>query len=278
MDISRLGRGLAKDNDGIWRPANTRSHALSFPATGHGVCYQIEDESFWFAHRSACITSALARAHVGGPFLDVGGGNGAVSKALERANGLDVVLIEPGAEGARGARRRGIPHVICATLEELDIAPSSFGSAGLFDVAEHVADDRALFRQVHRVLQPGGLLCVTVPAYSWLWSAEDELAEHHRRYTLAGLMDALAGSGFSLRYATYLFAAFTVPVFLLRSVPHKMVRRSKDQVEHRAAEQHRSSALVRRIIDAALAPELAAVRAGRRIPFGTSCLAVAEKT
>ncbi|HWO17761.1 MAG TPA: class I SAM-dependent methyltransferase [Kofleriaceae bacterium] len=276
LDLSLLGHRLELDADGIWRNRTAHDHALSFPETGHDACLRIEDDSFWFAHRSACITAALARERIAGPLLDVGGGNGAVSQALERGH-VETVLLEPGPVGARNARSRGLPNVICATLEDAGFAPGAFGAAGLFDVIEHVADDEALLREVHRILRPGGVVCVTVPAYRWLWSAEDELAGHHRRYTLGSLGRLLARCSFEVRYETYFFAPLTVPILALRSLPHRLRRRPAAAVEQAAAGHHVPAPLLRRVMEALLAPELAVIRAGRRVPFGTSCLAVAAR-
>jgi SAM-dependent methyltransferase len=270
VDLGRLG-SLAQDAAGIWRPRASQTSPLSFPADGHDACFALEDSSFWFAHRNACITAALERAQVTGPLLDIGGGNGAVSQALERAR-IETVLLEPGDAGARNAHRRGLRNVACTTLEDAGFTDGSFAAAGLFDVAEHVSDDTALFRETRRVLRPRGILCVTVPAYRWLWSDEDDVAGHHRRYTLATLCAAL--DGFAIRYQTYLFSPLVVPVLVARSLRRG---RSQAAVEHGAETQHRTSPVVRRLVDAALAPELRAIRAGLRVPFGTSCLAVAEK-
>src|SRR5262245_63526886 len=82
-----------------------------------------------FRSRNACITAALARERIQGPLLDIGGGNGAVAQALERSH-LEVILLEPGAGGARNARRRGLRseehtselqslrHLVCRLLLE----------------------------------------------------------------------------------------------------------------------------------------------------------------
>jgi len=277
IDLAQLSSRLEQDPDGIWRPQHARTHALSFPDHGHDACFQIEDDSFWFAHRNSCITAALARTPIEGPLIDIGGGNGAVSQALERCS-LPTVLLEPGAEGAYNARRRGLRSVVCATLEDAGFRTGAFGAAGLFDVVEHVADDETLLREVHRIIRPGGVLCVTVPAYRWLWSAEDDVAGHHRRYTLRSLRERLERCAFDVRYQTYFFAPLTVPVLLLRSVPYRVSNRSVAQVERGASAQHVPSRRIRRVMDALLAPELARIRSGRSLPFGTSCLVVAVRS
>lgn len=272
--MNRISKTLTQDPSGIWVAGGSAPPELSFPAEGHAACYRIEDDSFWFDHRNACIHAALERHPFDGPLLDVGGGNGAVSKGLER-HGIRSVVLEPGASGARNAKDRGLTDVVCATIEAASFEAASFGAAGLFDVIEHVEDDRALLREAHRVLRPRGVLAVTVPAFDWLWSAEDELAGHHRRYTLRSLRRVLGETGFDVRYATYFFAALTPPMFVLRALRHRFGRRSECEVLRTAEEQHVPNRATRLAMDAVLAPEVVAIRRGRRIPVGTSCLAVA---
>ncbi len=276
VDLAAKSPVLKRGDDGIWRTETGAAHALSYPSTGNSACFRIEDGSFWFAHRSACIAAALARQNPRGPLIDVGGGNGAVSRALESA-GYATVLLEPGPEGARNAQIRGLENVVCATLEEARFADGTFGIAGAFDVIEHIADEEPLLREMYRVLRPAGALCVTVPAYAWLWSTEDDLAGHYRRYTRSRLEAVLERCGFDVVYATYFFAPLIAPLFFARSLPHRFRRRDANAVDEASAKQHETSPLARRAVDAVLAPELARVRAGKPIPLGTSCLAVARK-
>jgi len=96
--MSELTAALFLDEDGIWRGHG--SAAVSYPADGNDECFQIEDASFWFAHRNRCIAAAAGRFPPAGPIVDVGGGNGFVSRGLIDA-GFGAIVLEPGPAGAR---------------------------------------------------------------------------------------------------------------------------------------------------------------------------------
>jgi SAM-dependent methyltransferase len=272
LDLAAMSSALTCDSAGIWT-TKLEAARVSFPTDGHGACFAVEDESFWFAHRNECIASAMARYPFSGPFLDVGGGNGIVSKRLA-ADGVEPVVLEPGPEGALNAKRRGLPHVVCATIEQAAFNSGAFGAAGLFDVIEHVEDDAALLARVREVLPAHGVLCVTVPAYTWLWSYEDVLAGHFRRYTVAELRTVLERSGFTVQYATYFFAPLTVPLFFLRSLRDRIMT-NREGARERASSQHTPSAFSRMAMDFCLLPERRVIAHGGKIGVGTSCLAVA---
>lgn len=53
----------------------------------------------------------------------------------------------------------------------------------MHDVLEHIADDRAAVAAALRVLVPGGLLFISVPALNFLYGRHDELLGHYRRYS-----------------------------------------------------------------------------------------------
>lgn len=155
MDLGGFAAGIALENDGVWY-SRTRSD-VSYPSDGNVQCAQVEDRSFWFAHRNRCIL-ALSHAYPpSGAIFDIGGGNGYVTQALV-ASGLDAVLVEPGPAGARAAKARGLDHVVCSTLEDAKFRDQSIPAIGLFDVIEHIRDDSGFMRRVHAILTAGGRL------------------------------------------------------------------------------------------------------------------------
>ncbi|HOZ49160.1 MAG TPA: methyltransferase domain-containing protein [Candidatus Hydrogenedentes bacterium] len=273
IDIDAITTNLEQDERGVWMPKGRSS--VSYPEDGNARSRRLEEESFWFNHRNACIVAAAKTFPPDGTVFDIGGGNGYVSLALLRAD-CAAVLVEPGLEGVENARVRGVAPIIAAALDDTGFRPGSLPAAGLFDVIEHIEDDATFLRSVHDAMTTGGRLYVTAPAYSFLWSNEDRRAGHYRRYTAAGLARRLDGAGFDTEFATYIFEFLPAPIFLLRTVPtHLRIRRTSEfqriQREHRSA-----GGLVSRLQQWSFRRELEAIRAKRALPFGGSCLVIAR--
>ena len=82
FDLSNTTKNLELRN-GIWFSENSAS--LSYPDIGYDICFEIEENSFWFAHRNKCIIETVKNFSPGGTVFDVGGGNGYVACGLEKA-------------------------------------------------------------------------------------------------------------------------------------------------------------------------------------------------
>ena len=267
---------LQRGPDGIWYLAGGDRSRVSYPEEGNANCLALEEDSFWFEHRNACIIEVLRLFPPPGAILDVGGGNGYVTSALQRA-GLAAALLEPGEQGARNAFRRGIRSVICASLQDAGFAPGSLPGIGLFDVLEHIADDADFLSTVHHLLAPAGRLYITVPAYPLLWSADDDYAGHYRRYTLAGLSQALRAAGLSVNFNSYFFGVLPLPIFLLRSLPTRLGLRKQNAWDSYRQEHSSRPGLLGRLLAWILSLELACLRRKAPLPCGGSCLVVAQK-
>jgi len=273
LDLESLAPALEQRDPGIWFAR--RQAKVSYPAQGNAACLTLEDRSFWFRHRNRCIVSLVRRFPPDGAFLDIGGGNGFVAKGLADA-GFACALVEPGVDGALAAHARGVNPVICAGLEDLQFSAASISAAGMFDVLEHIEEEAAALQQVHSFLRPGGRLFLTVPAYQFLFSVDDAVAGHFRRYTVSSLERSLERSGFRVEFSTYFFAPLPPIILLLRTLPSKLgLRRGADS--DRDAAEHAPSGVAARLMDNLLAFELQRIEGGRSVPFGGSCLCVASK-
>jgi SAM-dependent methyltransferase len=273
MNIGAIAANLRLGEDGIWY--SRQDEAISYPADGNDSCFTLEDQSFWFRHRNRCIASVVRSFPPAGTIFDIGGGNGFVARGLNDA-GFDVAVVEPGPAGASNAKQRGIETVICATTDTAGFAPSSLPAIGLFDVIEHVADDGGFLRSMRVLLVSGGLLYATVPAYSFLWSKEDDDAGHMRRYRLQEISDALRTARFEIEFASYIFRPLPLPILLLRSIPYRLRLAKKRGAAEIVRDHVPASAWVARAIDAVFDPEIRRLDARRAMAFGGSCLIAAR--
>jgi SAM-dependent methyltransferase len=277
--LPKIASNLELGADGIWITHSVS--AVSYPEEGNDACFSLEDDSFWFRHRNDCILAALKLFPPGGTFFDIGGGNGYVARAVQD-NGWEVALIEPGPAGARNALRRGIQHVVCATLDDAGFLPETLPAIGMFDVVEHIADDHTFLSDIKRHLTPGGRLYLTVPAFQWLWSGEDVSAGHYRRYSIRTLSQVLQNAGFEIEFITCFFDFLPLPAFFLRALPYRLglTRRpatlpatlAKARSEHEV-----KNGPLKRMLDRLMERELNRIKARRSFSFGGSCLAVARK-
>lgn len=273
MDWSpQSGRLVWKDN----RWVAAASTKVSYPESGNDACWAVEDSSYWYRHRANCLLSLLSRFCFDGVFLDVGGGNGQMAATLQRS-GQEVVLLEPGS-GAANALKRGVRHVIQATFADAGLASATFEAAGAFDVLEHIGDEAGFLREIRRVLRPGGRFFCTVPAYQWLWSADDDAAGHYRRYSEFSLRRTLQTAGYHVEYLTPIFSWLVAPVFLARALPSRLALRTAAKAVSNTTIQsdHTIAGPLQTVVASIHDWESRRVAAGRRLPFGTSLLCVAR--
>ncbi|HHL39849.1 MAG TPA: class I SAM-dependent methyltransferase [Deltaproteobacteria bacterium] len=272
--------GLRRDERGVWRLPQERDREISYPEDGHDRCYAVEESSFWFSHRNSVITTVVRRFPPAGAMLDVGGGNGFVTMALGKA-GFDAWLVEPGYGGCLNAVERGVETVVNARLEELSIAEGTVGGIGLFDVIEHLRRPEGLLREAARTLCDGGRLYVTVPAHDWLWSHADVRAGHFRRYGPAALRRALDGAGLETEYHTFFFSFMAAPLFIMRTLPHRLGLGRTDADEKTRLSETRADHAPKKgpagmLMEALFKRELAVID-GSRMGHGTSLLAVGRR-
>jgi SAM-dependent methyltransferase len=259
---------------GIWKSQDDSK--VHYPSEDYSIFFEIEENSFWFAHRNDIIVQSIRNFPPQGTILDVGGGNGFVTKRLQQ-EGFHSVLIEPGIGGVLNARKRGIKDIIFSTLENAGFLENSVPACCLFDVIEHIPDDESFIRFLHKILISEGKIYITVPAYRFLWSPEDADAGHFRRYTIHSLRKTFQKNGFQIEYATYFFSFLIAPIFLFRTLPGLIFKPKTNNTGKEDHIQKGRKSLMQRIIHYFSLFEYKRVRNKHKCFAGSSIMMVAKK-
>lgn len=261
---------------------------------------RVEDTHFWFRarHRVIEVLARRALATFRGPcsVLELGCGNGGVLRTLRRAcpGGL-VVGMDLYAEGLRRARRRSDCPLVQGDVRQAPFG-GTFALVGMFDVLEHLPDERSVLQAVRGLVSPGGALLVTVPAHMSLWSDVDVAADHRRRYSAPELRARLEENGFVVEYCSQFMAAL-YPIMWLSRRGTPVLRRLRRKggrgeggdggagggagggADAGAVNTHELKVVpgLNGALAALLGTDAALVRRGWRLPIGTSLCALARR-
>ena len=139
-------------------PTELQDH---YPPTYYGpLSREIPPAYYW-------RLAQIEKHHKGGRILDVGCANGAFLSFLE-SSGWDVYGTDNSSFAIEIAARHLNDRVTCSSLLSADHPPDRFDVITLFEVLEHVPEPVDHLREIHRILKPGGCVCLSVPNYSSL--------------------------------------------------------------------------------------------------------------
>lgn len=181
-----------------------------------------EDRHWWFATRTRAILAFLdgyvGRAGTDLHILDIGCGAANMTHHLRHYG--QVIGVDNNPRPLAVARDRGL-EAYQATADDLPFEDDRFDLVALLDTVEHVPAEDRVFSECHRVLcnprppgsgatgkagergKAGGRLLVTVPAFMFLWSNNDVINMHQRRYTAPELRAKLKTHGFKVLRISY---------------------------------------------------------------------------
>lgn len=239
----------------------------------------VEDRHFWFRSRNSIISSLVRQItremKPGYLVLEVGCGTGKVLNGLQEVCSDGVVIgIDLFFEGLKHARKRTSCPLVRGDVKSLPFA-EKFNLIGLFDVLEHLSDDMKVLTDLRSLLKEDGLLILTVPAHPSLWSSFDESSHHCRRYKLDELKNKLMINGYQVEYLTYYMASIFPIIWLDRKLKGLIDTRSAND---QALDELRIVPIVNELFAWLLAQEARLIIGRKKIPFGTSLIAIARKT
>ncbi len=235
---------------------------------------ELESGNFWFRSRNALILMLLNKHCPDmSSFLEIGCGTGFVLSGISSTfPSVSLAGAEIYSSGLKHASQR----VSGAQFMQMDARnipfENHFSAVGAFDVIEHIEEDSVVLSQIKQALKPGGTLLLTVPQHPLLWSKQDEMACHVRRYTAAELKRKVSEAGFKV-IDTGSFVALLLPVMWLSRY---LGNTNKDGTHDPMAEL-RIGSVTNHILNTISKLELWFTRRGVRFPAGGSLFLVARK-
>ncbi len=238
--------------------------------------YESERAHWWFLARMKILEAQIVMAFPKSRelnILNIGVATGASSEMLAKFG--KVTSIEYNQECIDFMKDKLSFEVLYGSILELQFQDNEFDLVCAFDVVEHVDDDYLAVKEMFRVCKPGGLVFVTVPAFSSLWGPHDVVNHHFRRYKKTRLLDLghLYGTN---RYFSYFNFFLFPPIYLIRRLLNFLPKNSsrKDSGSDLGLVK---STLINRIYFQIFYAENIFLKRGYKLPFGVSAMALWHK-
>lgn len=240
--------------------------------------YKIEDEHFWYRSRNRVI-KRLFKKFLGTSdpknIMEIGCGNGIILKALTEFKNYILSGADIHIQGLKHAKER-LPGLEFIQLDATQMPfENTYDAIGAFDVLEHIDDDIAVIRNVHKALKPKGLFFISVPQYQWMWSHMDDIDQHKRRYSRKELKTKLTQNGFEVKYRS----SFVFILFPLMLVSRNFKKNKKFQeltFEEKLSELQLSPAM-NFLLESFMRIDEVLLKMNLSLPFGGSLITVARK-
>ena len=236
--------------------------------------FEVEETNWWYRSRRLLVRRAVeAEMRRRGrrlKILDVACATGMSFRFLDDLG--DIRGIDISEETIRLCGRRGIKDIVQCDAMALPFTEGSFDLILALDACEHFEDDRLAMREMARVLKPGGMAVVTVPAFRFLWSPHDDAFHHVRRYTRPELRGKLVESGFKPERVSYYSCFLFPPVWVFRKLRKLLGDKEKSQSDFFMPIPAPAEWCLRGV----MATERALMRV-MNLPFGVSLFSVVRK-
>jgi SAM-dependent methyltransferase len=236
------------------------------------ILYEAEATHWWLTARREIVLDWIGHYYGGRTDLDVvdaGCGTGLMLVELEtygRIRGFDISEY-----AIEFCRQRGLVNAERGDVTQLPLPGESADFVTAVDVLEHLDDDCQALAEWFRVLRPGGRLFLFVPAHRWLWSLQDEVSGHKRRYTKAELERKIGAAGFEIERSSYV-STLLFPLIWGGRLAIRVIRRFRALTTENTLHPKWSNPLLRSIF----LLERPLLRR-TNLPFGASVLSVGKK-
>jgi 2-polyprenyl-3-methyl-5-hydroxy-6-metoxy-1,4-benzoquinol methylase len=249
-----------------------------YPHAGFDLTEKNSGNSFWVRSRNRLFKRLVERnLKPAGKtvLLEIGCGTGDFIRHLAASEKLEIIGSEVYLEGLVYAKKN-LPHV---DFVQFDVTQGTIGiefdMICAFDVIEHIDDDRTALANIHRMLKPNGVVLLSVPQHTFLWSRLDELVKHKRRYSKRELLAKLEETGFDVAYtSSFVFVLF--PLMLLSRLFDRG-RGSPAGGELELEKRVTFPGFANAVFGSLMRIDETLIHSGLSLPFGGTLIAVARK-
>ncbi|MDP2136309.1 MAG: class I SAM-dependent methyltransferase [Candidatus Didemnitutus sp.] len=179
---------------------------------------RVEGTHWYYAGKREMVRGWLQRVRPPAAddlLLDCGAGTGRFAQEMEQQ--CRVMVLDDHEEALRLLRAHfRAEQVISLAGDRVPLPDGSLEYVTALDVLEHVPDDLLVVKGFHRLLKPGGLAVVTVPASMALWSDWDVGLHHFRRYSRPQLKKLFPAAEWELVHTNYTNVVAYPAVWCLR--------------------------------------------------------------
>lgn len=241
--------------------------------------YELEEHHWWFVGMRKIVAALLDGkvSKVGTRILDAGCGTGLMLSWLRRyGNPAAVYGLDYDARALGFCAARGEKRIAQGTLASTPFSAGAFDLVTSFDVLDSfpVRAASAPFGELARVLKPGGVLLVRVPAFQFLFSQHDRAVYTRHRYTAGELRARLQEHGLKVVRVTYA-NTFLFPIVL---VWRWLTRSERPNPQSDVRPLSMALRRLNPVLAGLFAIEAAWLRLTPwRLPYGASVLAMATK-
>jgi len=177
---------------------------------------EIEKIHWWWEGRRELIKLMIGKKKPS-KVLDVGCGTGETLSFIQKLYPKAKVYgVDTSSIAIKYAKQRGHKLVYKSRAESLPFKDGTFDTILFLDVLEHIKDDQVAVDEAKRVLKKGGLILITSPALSFIWSAHDSDQGHKRRYTRRAIRKLANKSGLKIDFVSYFNFFLSFPIIIIR--------------------------------------------------------------
>ena len=178
---------------------------------------QYEEKHFWITARRSYLGWIFKQyVRPEDAIIEIGAGTGYVAKNMIDCGYRNYSIGDIHKKGLLLAGAYDYRHKYQFNLLR-PVFAGHFDVVGMFDVLEHIDVPGEAVHNVRKMLKKGGRVIVTVPGHKWLWSKQDAIAYHRRRYEIDELKELFTANGFKILKASGFFTTL-IPFMYLRTI------------------------------------------------------------